>query len=229
MASVIITGTSRGLGEFLACRYLKAGWTVFGCSRGETAVEDKNYRHFVLDVADENAVTAMLKEVKKIGKIDALINNAGAAAMNHLATTPLGAARRVFDANFFGTFLFCREAGKIMLRQKRGSIVNFTTVAVPLRLHGEAVYAASKAAVECFTRVCAAEFADYGVRINAVGPAPVKTRLIKNVPEEKIRALFSRLAVKDYGKPEDVGRAVDFFLDEKNNAVTGQVLYLGGA
>lgn len=230
MKSVVITGTSRGLGEFLARRYLAAGWRVFGCSRGVAAIDSPDYAHFQLDVADDTAVAKMLKEVKKRGDgIDALINNAGVAAMNHIATTPYRTAKRVFEANFFGTFLFCREAGKIMMRQRRGSIVNFTTVATPLRLQGEAVYAASKAAVESFTRVCAMEFAGYGVRVNAVGPGPVKTQLIKGVPPVKIQALLNRLAVNDYGEPKDVGKVVDFFLDDENRLVTGQIVYLGGA
>lgn len=230
MRSIIVTGTSRGLGEFVARWYLDRGWTVFGCSRGEAAISDGKYSHFQLDVGDEQAVVAMLRDVRaQCGRLDALVNNAGAASMNHIATTPLQMARRIFDANFFGTFLFCREAGKLMIRQKHGAIVNFTTVAVTLRLAGEAVYAASKAAVESFTHVCAAEFAPYGVRVNAIGPAPVDTALIRGVPEEKIHALLDRLLVKDLGVPEDVARAVDFFIDENNAAVTGQVLYLGGA
>ena len=228
--SIVVTGASRGLGAFLARRYLDAGWTVFGCSRGEATIEAENYFHSRLDVGDEKAVIEMLRLARaRVGKIDALINNAGAAAMNHIVTTPLQTARRIFDANFFGSFLFCREAGKMMIRQKHGSIVNVSTVAVPLRLAGEAVYAASKAAVETFTRVCAAEFAPYGVRVNAVGPAPVETALTRAVPPEKMRALFARLHAKNFGRPEDVAGAVDFFVDDSNAAVTGQILYLGGA
>ncbi|TOG85796.1 oxidoreductase, partial [Vibrio parahaemolyticus] len=86
----------------------------------------------------------------------------------------------------FGTFLFSREIAKLMMKQGYGSIVNYSTVAVPLDLEGEAIYAASKAAIESLTRVSAKELAPYGIRVNAIGPTPVPTDLIKAIPKKKI-------------------------------------------
>ena len=167
---IVITGTSRGIGRGLAQHYLKQGDLVCGCSRGSASVRHKNYRHFSLDVAEERAVVAMIRAVvAEQGRIDALVNNAGIAAMNHALLTPVSVARSIFDTNFLGTFLFCREAAKAMLRHKHGRIVNFATVATPLRLEGEAIYAASKAAVESFTQVLARELGQTGVTVNAVG------------------------------------------------------------
>src|SRR5699024_11000617 len=108
--------------------YLAQGHRVAGCSRGESSIEHENYRHFTLDVADEKAVVAMVKAVTREWKgIDALINNAGIASMNHFALTPLRTAQSIFSTNVFGSFLFCREAIKPMMRAGRGRIVNFTT------------------------------------------------------------------------------------------------------
>jgi 3-oxoacyl-[acyl-carrier protein] reductase len=106
--------------------------------------------------------------------------------------------------------------------------VNFTTVAVPLSLEGEALYASSKGAVEVLTRVAAKELADFGVTVNAVGPTPVKTDLIGQVPNDKIEALISRQAIKRMGKPEDIAGVVDFFISDFSEFITGQTLYLGG-
>ena len=115
-----------------------------------------------------------------------------------------------------------------MLTRHRGRIVNFTTVAVPLKLEGEAIYASTKAAVKTLTEVLAREFATYGITVNAIGPTPIATDLIKNVPKEKIDALVNSQAIKRLGQFEDVSNVVDFFLQPKSEFITGQTLFLGG-
>ncbi|MFB2637784.1 SDR family NAD(P)-dependent oxidoreductase [Shewanella bicestrii] len=225
----LITGTRKGLGKSLADYYLAQGHKVAGCSRGKSTIEHENYFHFECDVSDEKAVLTMVRQTKKLfGKIDILLNNAGIAAMNHILTTPYQNAKIVFNTNFFGTFLFSREVAKVMMKQKSGSIVNYTTVAVPLDLEGEAVYAASKAAIESFTRVSAKEFAQFGVRVNSIGPTPVKTDLIRNVPENKLKELLEQQAIQRFGEFDDVINIIDFFNSEKSKFITGQILYLGG-
>jgi len=225
----LITGTRKGLGLQLAEHYLSQGHIVVGCSRKEPGIQNSKYRHFNLDVSNEKMVMKMVRSVKKeYGNIDILINNAGIAAMNHFITTPYSNAKKVFDTNFFGTFLFSREVSKVMIRQKYGCIVNYTTVAVPLHLEGEAVYAASKAAIENFTRVTANELAEFGIRVNAIGPTPIYTDLIRNVPEEKINKIIDRQAIKRLGEYKDVQQVVDFLIDEKSDFITGQIIYLGG-
>lgn len=226
---IIVTGTSRGIGLDLARHFLAAGDRVFGCSRGPSSLEDEGYTHFELDVSDEKAVVGLVRTaVRKHGRVDALVNNAGIASMNHALLTPAATARRIMDTNFMGTFLFCREAGKAMVRQKGGRIVNFTTVAAPLRLEGEAMYAASKAAVESYTQILARELGPNGVTVNAVGPTPVPTDLVKGVPEAKMQALLARQAIRRFGTTADVINVVDFFLSPASDFVTGQVVYLGG-
>lgn len=226
---IVITGTRKGLGKDLAEHYLQAGAIVCGCSRGKASIVHQSYLHFELDVADESAVISMVRKIKReFGKIDVLLNNAGIAAMNHLMTTPYKNARSVFDTNFFGTFLFTREVSKLMMKNKTGRIVNYSTVATPLNLAGEAVYAASKSAIESFTRVAAKELADFGVRINAVGPTPVPTDLIRNVPEMKLQELLDQQAIKRFGSFDDVLNVIEFFIDKRSDFITGQVIYLGG-
>ena len=226
---IIITGTRKGLGLHLARHYLALGWQVAGCSRGESSLQHDRHQHFQLDVADEVAVVGMVRRVQQAhGRIDALLNNAAIAAMNHLLLTPQSAVRQIFETNFQGTFLFLREVGKIMVRQKQGRIVNFTTVAVPLDLEGEAIYAASKAAVETLTRIAAREFGTCGVTVNALGPTPMPTDLVKTVPKDKIDALVARQAIRRIGEPRDVANAIDFFLQPGSDFITGQILYFGG-
>jgi len=226
---IVITGTRKGIGKQLAEHFLNRGAIVCGCSRGKSSIDHPAYKHFELDVANEKLVIAMVRKIKReFGRIDILLNNAGIAAMNHLMTTPYTNARTVFDTNFFGTFLFTREVSKIMMKKKSGRIVNYSTVATPLNLAGEAVYAASKAAIESFTRVSAKELGEFGIRVNAIGPTPVPTDLIRNVPEAKLEELLDQQAIRRFGNFEDVLNVINFFIDEPSDFITGQIIYLGG-
>ena len=162
------------------------------------------------------------------GSIDVLINNAGVASMNHSLLTELETVEKILDTNLIGTFLFCREGAKIMQKNKSGRIINFSTVAVPLNLEGEAIYAASKAAVASLTKILAKEFASFGITVNAIGPTPIKTDLIKSVPHEKIKKLINAQAIKRFGSFQDTVNVIDFFINEKSDFITGQIIYLGG-
>ncbi len=226
---IIITGTRKGIGRYLAEQYLAEGDKIYGCSRRNTDLVHPNYSHTNLDVSNEADVMAFVRNVYKENKhIDVLINNAGCAAMNHFLLTPYTTAERVFNTNFMGTFLMCREVAKYMVKAKTGRIVNYSTVAVALNLHGELVYSASKAAVEQLTRVLADEIGESGITVNAVGPTPIDTDLIKNVPEEKLQDLLSHQCIKRFGKFEDVKNVIDFFLRPESNFITAQTIYLGG-
>lgn len=226
---IVITGTRKGIGRYLTEYYLEKGFTVIGCSRSPSDIIHDNYEHYCLDVADEPSVIKMIGSIVKNHKrIDYLLNNAGIASMNHSLLTPLKTVEQIFRTNFYGTFLFCREVGKVMSRNKFGRIVNFTTVAVPLRIAGESVYAASKAAVESFTRILAKEFGKNGITCNAVGPSPIMTDLIKNVDKSKIQLLLEQQAIPRFAEFGDVAGIIDFFLSENSKMVTGQIIYLGG-
>jgi 3-oxoacyl-[acyl-carrier protein] reductase len=226
---MLITGTRKGIGRHLAERYAAQGYTVYGCSRGEMADSIPNYTHFVLDVADEHAVRAMVQDIRtRSGGLDVLVNNAGIASMNAMLLTPVDTARRILETNFIGTFLLCREAARVMQRRKGGRIVNFTTVAVPLKLGGEAIYAASKAAVTTLTEILARELAAYDITVNAIGPTPIRTDLIRAVPEKKLERLLERQAIHRFAECDDVANVIDFFIRPQSAMVTGQTVYLGG-
>ncbi len=226
---MLITGTRKGIGEHLARRYAERGYRVIGCSRKPVEYELDGYQHVCLDVTDERAVKSCFKEIRQTyGRLDVLVNNAGIASMNHCLLTPVSAVEKLMQTNVVGTFLFCREAARLMQKGDAGRIVNFSSVAVPLRIEGEAAYAASKAAVESLTRVLARELADMKITVNAVGPTPIATDLIRNVPEEKIERLLKRQAIRRLGEFRDVANLVDFLIQPESDFITGQVIYLGG-
>lgn len=226
---ILITGSRKGIGRYLVKHYLSLGHCIIGCSRKSVSVNNKNYQHFCLDICDEKQVLKMFNEVReKFGTIDILINNAGIASMNHSLLTSLSTVQKVLQTNILGTFLFCRESAKLMQKNKYGRIVNFTTVAAPLKLEGEAIYASSKAAVASLTEILARELSSIGITVNAIGPTPIKTDLIAGVPENKIEKLLKRQAIKRYGHFEDISNVIDFFIKPESNFITGQTIYLGG-
>jgi len=226
---ILITGASRGIGRALATHYLACGDIVVGCARTRADVEHERFFQYELDVTDADAVRDTFRDVcRSIGGLDAVVNNAGIASMNALALTPTATARAVMDTNFVGTFVVSQAAVRALRASPAPRIVNVTSIAVPLRLHGEAVYAASKSAVETLTRIAARELAPFRITCNAVGPSPVRTALTAGVPEETMQALVDRQPVPRWAEAADVANVVDFFLSPNSGLVTGQVVYLGG-
>jgi 3-oxoacyl-[acyl-carrier protein] reductase len=225
----LVTGSRKGIGRALAEHYCKRGHAVIGVSRTASDLRAENYEHFECDVAEEKGIQQLICHVREMhGKVDHLINNAGVASMNHALTTPVSTVTKSVATNFLGTFLFCREVAKLMIRRRYGRIVNFSSVAVPLALEGEAVYAATKAAVETISRVLAKELAPFQITVNTVGPCPLETDLIRSVPKEKIQKILEQQAFRELCTVDDVIGVVDFFLDPRSRLVSGQTIYIGG-
>ncbi|WP_271768254.1 SDR family NAD(P)-dependent oxidoreductase [Aquimarina algiphila] len=226
---ILITGNRKGIGRYLSELYLSKGFNVVGCSRTESDLEHSAYRHVICDVTQEASAKRVVKVAKQeFGGVDILINNAGIASLNHSLLTPGSTVKKVFETNFYGSFFFSRECGKQMMKKKSGRIINFSTVAVPMNLDGEMVYASSKAAIEKMTKILAKELSNYNITVNSIGPTPILTDLLKVVPKDKVDELLEKQAIKRLGTFEDIENIISFFIDKKSEFVTGQILYLGG-
>ncbi len=226
---MLITGTRKGIGRYLSEYYLERGYLVEGCSRKECDIDNPDYHHHFVDVADERSVRKMTADiVKRHGRLDVVLNNAAIASMNHVLLTPASTSNRMLEVNVTGTMLVCREAAKVMMRRRHGRIVNFTTIVAPIALAGEAVYAASKSAVVTFTRILAYELGQWGITCNSFGATPIMTDMIRGVPKEKVDEVVNNLAIKRLGTPEDCANVCDFFISPASDNITGQVIYLGG-
>jgi len=228
-AVTLITGSRKGIGRYLLDHYTRQGHLVVGCSREPVPESIPGYQHFCLDVSDEIAVQNMMAAVRqKYGRLDHLINNAGIASVSHSLLASAETMLRLYKTNVMGSFLFCREGAKLMKKRHYGRIVNFSTVAVPLRLPGESVYASSKAAIVSLTEILARELGPLGITVNAVGPTPVHTDLIAAMPPDKVQEIIDRQSIRRPGTFGDIANVIDFFLRPESDFVTGQVLYLGG-
>ena len=227
--NILISGSSQGLGKELSEYFLQKGWMVYGCARSEQQIEHDNYHHFQLDIASQDQVNEFFFALrKKIKHLDAIINNAGIASMNAFALTPPETFQKIFAINVQGTFLFCQKALGLLKRAPNPRIINMTTVAVPLQLEGESIYAASKSAVETLTQIIAKEYGGFGITCNAIGPSPIKTSLIKGVPKEKIANIIQQQSIKKMATPADVINLVNFFIRPESHMISGQIIYLGG-
>ncbi len=224
MPVAVVTGSSRGLGLAVVRRLLTDGWTVHGFARTPADLPDARFTQHAVDVTDEAAVRAAVAAVSAAGRIDLLVNNAGAASMNALLLTPAATAERLLRVNYLGAFHCLQAVGKVMVRQRTGRIVNVTTVAVPLSLEGEAAYVASKAAVEALTRVAARELASSGVIVSAVGFGPVDTALTRGVPRAQLERLNARLGLAASPSPDE---AAEFLFAHAREAGPGEIRYLG--
>ncbi|GAA2119204.1 SDR family oxidoreductase [Kitasatospora saccharophila] len=228
---ILITGTRTGIGKALARHFLDLGHRVVGCSRRPSTIEHPEYTHHEADLTDPKQVKAMFRSLRAShGSLDAVVNNAGVATMNHFMLTPDETARHLFDVNFFAVLSCSREAVKLLRRSTEPSpaILNVSTVAVPWALEGQLLYSASKAAVEQLTRVMSKELAEFGIRVNGLGLPPVRTVLTRTVPAEKIDALVQRQAIKRMCDTDDVVGPVEFLLSPQSRFVTGETLFLGG-
>lgn len=224
--ALLVTGASRGLGRAIAERALGAGYEVVGLAR--TAVEAPFPIH-ACDVADAAAVKAVASALPRETPLWGVVNAAGIAAMNLALMTPPATVQRVIATNLMGAIHVSQAFAPALVRAKAGRIIHFSTIAVPLGLAGEAVYVASKAGVEGFSRAFAREVAGFGITVNCVAPGPIDTNLIAKVPAEAIDRIVRRQVVQRKGTPDDVWNVVAFLLLDEAAMISGQVLAIGGA
>ena len=149
--------------------------------------------------------------------------------MNLALTTPSNVAEKIVQTNLLGTIYSCQHFAPFLIRNNSGSIINFSTIAVSLGLKGESIYAASKAGVEGFSRAFAREMSDFNVSVNCIAPGPIKTDLIKGVPEKKISKVISSQIFQKQFNPHDVCDLVEILISDKAKMLSGQVVHVGGA
>ncbi len=220
---VLITGAGGGLGRALVAEFAAHGWQVVASL--QQSAEIPNATSVTLDVTQSGQVEQVIKEtVQRSGRIDALINNAGLVADSLCTGMSEEDWTRVLDVNLRGAFLCCKAVARQMVRQREGHIINISSQAVRSALRGRSNYAAAKAGLIGLTQSLAKEFGSRNVRVNAIFPGLMPTKMIASLSAEQIAAFASANALGRINSVEEVARFIAFLATTQN--ISGQVFTL---
>jgi 3-oxoacyl-[acyl-carrier protein] reductase len=226
----LVTGASRGIGAAIARALHRDGWQlVIHYSRSEaealSLAAELGAAAVRCDVADSLQVREMFG---RIGDVDLLVNNAGIAHYGLMSDMNEETWRRLFAVNVDGAYHCCRAAVPHMVRQKKGCIINISSVWGVRGASCEAAYSAAKAAIIGLTRALAKELGPSGVRVNAIAPGVIKTDMISGLGPEALAALADETPLCRLGTPEDVAELAAFLASDRASFITGQVIAADG-
>ncbi|MCU0966622.1 MAG: 3-oxoacyl-ACP reductase FabG [Burkholderiaceae bacterium] len=235
----LVTGGSRGIGRAVVELFARDGMDVVFFYRGnETAAQEVvaavqaaggRAEAMQVDVANAEAVTAAVEQVVDgRGRIDVLVNNAGIVRDNILGMLDDADIRAVLDTNVGGVFNVTRAVVRHMISKRSGRIVNLSSVAAEKGGRGQSNYAASKGAIEAFTRAMAVELASRKITVNCVAPGVIETEMSQQVRDLADDQIKARILMRRYGQAQDVAHAVWFFASRFADYITGEVLHVDG-
>jgi 3-oxoacyl-[acyl-carrier protein] reductase len=234
----IVTGAARGIGFVIAEEFANAGATTAIIDISEEAVQEAVHRlqsndykviGYKADVTDGTRIAEIYNEItSRYGKIDILINNAGITRDGLLMKMKEADWDLVLGVNLKGTFICTQKISRIMLKQKRGVIINIASVIGLMGNAGQANYAASKGGIIAFTKSSAKEFASRNIRVNAIAPGFIETEMTKGLPEDIVAKYSEAIPLRRMGKPKNVADLCLFLASEEADYITGQTIQVDG-
>lgn len=239
--NAIVTGARTGIGYGVVEKFASLGINVWAIVHREdneflSRIQELSNRYNVwitpvyVDLSDEEqikqGIQAIIKEKKSI---DILVNAAGVLSPKRLFTmTSMADVRKLMDVNFFAVLQVTQLVSRVMMRQKSGSIVNISSMSAWGDDTAQLEYAVSKAAINCATKKMAKELGAYGVRVNAVAPGLIETKMLAEANEEDVANLVSDTSLKRIGKPQDVANLIAYLASDDASYVTGQIIRIDG-
>lgn len=236
--TAVITGSSRGIGASIAKVFSDYGARVCVTYSKSSDSAKKVYEslkgegHILksLDTYSEDSVNTFFKEVltEWNNQIDVLVNNAGITKDQLLLRMKPEDFDSVYNVNLRGSFLCTKAVTKPMMKAKKGSIINLSSVIGSIGNPGQSNYAATKAGLEAFSKSIAKELGSRGIRVNSVAPGFIKTEMTDVLDDKQKEALLAGLPLGRLGKTEDISNAVAFLASDLSNYITGQCLHVNG-
>ena len=236
----LVTGAGRGLGRTMALALAAAGASLVVASRSKDELDTlvaeieqlgRPAKALTCDVTDERSCEALVESaVSEMGQLDILVNNAGINVRKPVLELSYEDYERVLRTNLHGYFLAARAAGRVMVAQRSGKVINISSILGRVALAEQAAYASSKGAIEQLTRVLALEWAEANVQVNAIGPTYFETELTRPLFEDPARNAFitGRTPMKRWGQPHELAGAVIFLASRASDYVTGHTLMVDG-
>ncbi len=236
LKTALVTGANRGIGLGIVNILAHSQIHVFACSRKEDVdynrllclpeENDVKITPLCFDITDEKAVkAAVVRAEQESGGIDILVNNAGMSHSSLFFMTRMRDMKEVFETNFFAPLYLTQLVSRYMARRRAGAVINIASVSGMRRINGGTSYGASKAALLFATETLALELGPYGIRVNAVSPGFIDTRMWRQRPEEIYKEVLNNTPLRRQGTVDEVARAVLFLADEKQSSfITGSNL-----
>lgn len=234
---IIVTGGSRGIGTAIVKLLAEEGAQICFTysSREDAAIEvakslsGEGHFYLKLDVSSEESINQAMEQITaKWPEIDGLVNNAGVTKDQLLLRMKTEDFDSVMDTNLRGTFLMTKALSKIMMKARKGSIVNITSVVGQTGNPGQANYAASKAGIEAFSKSVALELSSRHIRLNCVAPGFISTEMTHVISEDAKAKLLEKIPLSAIGEARDVAYAVKFLLSEESKYITGHTINVNG-
>lgn len=239
--TVIITGTSRGMGKRMVEQFAANGASVFALARSMTNTHrefceelEKRYKVSVIpiyfDMTDYNMMKEAENKIKSYKKaVDGLVNNAGVSPdLALMQMTPIHELRDTMETNFFAPYIFTKYVVKLMMRNKKGSIVNIASIRGLDPYAGDSAYGASKSALIMMTKCLAEEVGRYGIRANIICPGLTETDMIAHLRDDNRAIEKEATPLGKFATPDDIVNAVIFLLSDLSSYITGQVIRVDG-
>lgn len=238
--TLFISGCNRGIGKAMVELFAKNEHNIIICNRKQdddfdAFCEELQKEHgieiqkYYADLSDEQSIKECLSQLlKSKPKIDVMINNAGVVDKGLLQMTPIQKIRDVFQINFFAHVQLIQGISRLMMRQKSGVIINMASIGGIDAYPAYVSYGCSKAAVIYLTKTLAQEFAPYGIRVNALAPSMVKTRMQEQMGEEANEEIMRRTALKRNAEPEEIAKLALFVASDDSAFITGQIIRIDG-
>ena len=232
--NIIVTGASGGIGNSIVEKLNECGANVLASGTRLEKLEElkskfNKIKILKFDISQSDKIEEFIdKAANELGGLDCIVNNAGITQDNLAIRMSIEEWRKVIDINLTSTFLMSKFAIKKMLKNKKGKIINITSVVGHTGNLGQANYTASKAGLVAMSKSLAIEYAKKNININCISPGFIKTAMTDKIDEKFKEVIVSKIPSARLGEPEDIANAVLFLASDNSNYINGETLHVNG-